>query len=181
MCQTPPTTPQVSAFSSPTPAPTTPEWPSQEKLVSGLTASAPVSDVSAPGCTNGVWPPLRPVSVAQENKPSTLLSSTVKSIDLIMDCTAWRFWTMRQLNDCSTPAPVSCAAKQWFQELAQTTMNHSIRFRVVILWKHRCVNILWNKLHAVFFCHQYYCQQHRGHKRGSRVCGNNSSSSHRPE
>ena len=38
-----------------------PEWPSQNVLGSGLTASAPVLDVSAPACTNGVWPPLQPV------------------------------------------------------------------------------------------------------------------------
>ena len=108
--------PQDSAFSSPTPAPTSPEWPSQEEPGSGLTASALVSDVSAPACTNGVWP-LRPASVAQ-NKPSTMLSSTVQSIDLPMD---WRCWTMRQLNGCSTPTPRSSAAKQWFQQLAQKT------------------------------------------------------------
>ena len=35
------------------------------------------------------------------------------------DCTAWRFWTMRQPNGCSTPAPKSSAAKQWIKELAQ--------------------------------------------------------------
>jgi len=40
-----------------------------------LTPSAPMSVVSAPVCTNGVLPPLRPVSVAQKNKPSTMLSS----------------------------------------------------------------------------------------------------------
>ena len=44
-----------------------------------------MSDVSAPACTNGVCPPLRPVSVAQKNKLSTMLSSNVQSIDL---CTA---------------------------------------------------------------------------------------------
>ena len=49
--------------------------------------SAPVSDVSAPACTNGVWSPLRPVSVAR-NKLSTMLSSTVQSIDIPMDCMA---------------------------------------------------------------------------------------------
>ena len=27
--------------------------------------------------------------------------------------TAWRFWTLRQSNGCSTPAPTSSAAKQW--------------------------------------------------------------------
>ena len=73
---------------------------------SELTASAPVSGVSAPACTNGVWPPLRPVSVAQKNKPSTM-SSTVQCIDLPMDCMAWRFWKMRQPNGCSTSAPRS--------------------------------------------------------------------------
>jgi len=46
-----------------------------------------VSGVSAPLCTNGVWPPLRPVSVAQKSKPSTVLSSNVQAIDLLMDCT----------------------------------------------------------------------------------------------
>jgi len=39
-------------------------------------------------CTNVVWPPLQPVSVAQKDKPSTMLSSNVQSIDLLMDCTA---------------------------------------------------------------------------------------------
>ena len=45
------------------------EWPGyQEQRGSGLTASAPVSDVSALAYTNGVWPLVRPVSVAQKNK-----------------------------------------------------------------------------------------------------------------
>ena len=52
-----------------------------------------------------------PVSVAQKNKPSTMLSSNVQSIDLPMDCTAWRFWMIRQLNGCCTPAPRSRTAK----------------------------------------------------------------------
>jgi len=112
------TAPQDSAFSSPTSAPTPQEWSSKEEPGSGLTASAPVSDLSAPACANGVWPPLRSVSVVQKNKPSTMLSSNVQSIDLPMDCMAWRCWTMRQLNGCSTPAPRSSAAKQWFQQLA---------------------------------------------------------------
>ena len=105
--------PQNSALSSPTPAPTHTEWPSQEEPGSGLSASAPVSGVSAPGCANGVWLSLRPVSVTQKNKASTMSSSNVQSIDLPMDCTAWRFWMMRQLNGSSTYAPRSSAAKQW--------------------------------------------------------------------
>jgi len=62
-----------------------PSWNAPLKWV-GLTISAPVSDISFPACTNGVWP-LWPVSVAQKNKPSTVLSSNVKSINL-MQCTA---------------------------------------------------------------------------------------------
>ena len=72
------TTPQDSTLQFQTPVHTHPEWPSQEEPGSGSIASAPVSDVSAPACTNGVWPPLRPVSVAQ-NKPSTMWSSTGQS------------------------------------------------------------------------------------------------------
>ena len=66
----------------------TPRMTLRKRAGSGSTASAPVSDVSAPACTNGVWPPLRPVSVAQKNKPSTMLSSNVQSIDLPADCMA---------------------------------------------------------------------------------------------
>jgi len=62
--------------------------PSQEEPGSGLTASAPVSDVSALACTNGVWPPLLPVSVVQKNKPSTMTPSNVQYIDLSTDCMA---------------------------------------------------------------------------------------------
>ena len=140
------TTPQDSAISSPTPAPTPPEWPSQEEPGSGSIASALVSDVSAPACTNGVWPPLRPVSVAQENKPLTMLSYNVHSIYLPMDCMAWRFWTIRQTNDCSTPAPRSGAAKQWFQQLAQkkktirntVSLSFSLHLCLIKEWKQIC-------------------------------------------
>ena len=95
--------------------PPPPAWPSQEGPGSCLTTSAPVSDVSAPASTNRVWPPLRPVSVVQKNKPSTMSSSNVQSIDLPMDYTAWRFWTVIQPNGCSTPPPKSSAAKQGCQ------------------------------------------------------------------
>jgi len=50
------------------------ELPSQEEPAHSLTASAPVLDVFAPDCTNGVWPPLRYVSVAQKNKSSATMS-----------------------------------------------------------------------------------------------------------
>jgi len=66
------TTPQDSALSSPKPAPTPLEWPSEQPEL-GLPASAPVSDVSPPVCTNTVWPPLQPVSVTKQNKPLTTL------------------------------------------------------------------------------------------------------------
>ena len=88
------------------------EWPCQGEPGSGLTASALVSGFPAPACPNGIWSLLRPVSAAQKSKPSNMLSSNVRSIDLPMDYTAWRLWMMRQLNGCSTPAPRSGAAKQ---------------------------------------------------------------------
>ena len=111
-----------------------PEWPSQEEPGSGLTTFTPVSDVSAPACTNGVWPPLRLVGVAQKNKPSTMSSSNIQSIDL---STAWRFWRMRRPNDCSTPAPKPSAAKQWIKELAQT--KEELGVSVHPLGVHECV------------------------------------------
>ena len=53
----------------------------EQRAAYRLTASAPVSDVSAPACTNVVWPPLWPVSVAQKNKPSTMFSANAQSIE----------------------------------------------------------------------------------------------------
>jgi len=70
-------------------------------------------------CAHGVWHPLRPVSMALRKKSSTMFSPNVQSTDLLMDCTTWRFWTMRQSNGCSTLAPRSSAPKQWFDEQAQ--------------------------------------------------------------
>jgi len=55
------TTLQDSALSFLTPAPTLPEWPSQEEPGSGLIASAPVSVVSAPACTVAIGNPERHV------------------------------------------------------------------------------------------------------------------------
>jgi len=46
------------------------------------------------------------------------MSNPSTSVQSIMDWTAWRFWTMRQSNGCSTPALRSSAAK-WLQKLAQ--------------------------------------------------------------
>jgi len=80
-----------------------------------LTTSAPASGVSTHVCTNRVWPSQWPVvSGGQKNKPSSM-----SYIDIPMDCTAWRFWMMRQSNGCSTPAVRSCAAKQWLEQQAQ--------------------------------------------------------------
>jgi len=96
------------------------------------TASAPVSDVSAPACTNGVWPPLR----------------LVRSIDLPMDCMAWRFWTMRQPNGCSTPVLRSSATKQWFEQVSQNKKNCN--------WSQKSAEVTWStfqrfRSHAPFF------------------------------
>jgi len=42
---------------------------SKEQRGYGLTTSAPVSDVSSPACTNGVWPPLRSVCMDIGKEP----------------------------------------------------------------------------------------------------------------
>ena len=76
---------KLHALSSPISASTLLEWPCQEQRGFGLTAPTSMSDVSAPGYTDVVWPLLGSVSVAQKNKPSTTLSSTVQSIDLPME------------------------------------------------------------------------------------------------
>ena len=67
------------------------------------------------------WPPpcrtfpllLTQMGYGPSEQPPTMSSSNVQSIDLTINCTAWRFGIMRQLNGCSTPAPRSSAAKQW--------------------------------------------------------------------
>jgi len=70
------------------PSPTPRNDPPKKNLGPAKTAAAPVSHFSAPGCTNRVWNPLRPVSVAEKTKLSTMMSSNVQSIDLLMDCMA---------------------------------------------------------------------------------------------
>jgi len=60
------TTPQDSTLQFKTPVHTLPEWPSQEEPGSGSTAYAPVSDVSAPACTSGVWPVVTHVKSERE-------------------------------------------------------------------------------------------------------------------
>ena len=110
---------------------------------SGLTASPPVSDVSAPACTNGVWPPLRSVSVAR-NKPSTMSSSTVQSID--PPRTTWPDgsgrWD-RQPNGCSTPALKSSAAKQWINEEVAQTKEEPIKTFYYVKVSSACIKC-WN-------------------------------------
>ena len=63
-------TTRLRTSSSPTTASILLEWTCQEQCGSGLTASVPVSDVSAPAYASGVWPLLR--LVAQRSKPLVL-------------------------------------------------------------------------------------------------------------
>jgi len=102
-------------------APNLLEWPCQEQRTVGpvLTASAPVSDISAPACTNETSPPLRPVTVAQRNRPLTMLSLTVQSINLPMERIVETVRTRKQSNGCSTPASRSSATWQWIEGNSQ--------------------------------------------------------------
>ena len=123
-----------SAFLSPNADNHPLEWPSQEQLGSDLTACAPVSDVSAPACTVqmgygficGLWVRRRWTNRRSCCPPMSNPSTSVQSI---MDCTAWQFWTMRQANGCSTPALRYSAAK-WLQELAQKMKKFSTPMQV---------------------------------------------------
>jgi len=72
-----------------------------------------------PACTNGVWPPLLPVWRRRTNRQPCCPPMSNQSTPT--DCMAWRFWTMKQSNGCSTPSPRFSAAKQWFKQLAQKT------------------------------------------------------------
>jgi len=97
------TTPQDSAFSFPTPGPipvgTLPRraWVLLNRLGTGILSFRSCLHkwgmASSAVCESGA-----------EEQTSTMLTSNVQSIDLLMDCMAWRFWTMRQSHGCSTPA-----------------------------------------------------------------------------
>jgi len=78
-----------------------------------------VSDVSAPACTNGVWPPLRPVNVVHGAAEQTV-NHVVLQCPIHQPPNGLHGLTMRQPNGCSKHAPKSSAAKQWIKELAQT-------------------------------------------------------------
>ena len=61
----------------------------------------------------------------QTNKLWAMLSFNVQSIDLLMYCAAWRFWTMGQWNRCSTLSRdlVQPSSGLNFEELAQMMKN----------------------------------------------------------
>ena len=93
----------------------TPRDDSQEQLGSGETASALVSDVYAPVCTKGEWPPLRPVNVAADEQ-------TVGHV--VVQCPIHRpphvLCGLAVLDDGTMESllntvPRSSAAKQWFE------------------------------------------------------------------
>ena len=97
-----------------------------------------------PAYTNGVWPLLRPMSVVQKDRPSTMLSS-VQSIDLTMDYTAWGFWMMRQSNGCSTPAPWSSAAQQWIERTTHAMKKNQPALDFSLVYS--CIYVASSLLH----------------------------------
>ena len=97
-----------------------------------ILGSAPVSDVSAPFCTNGVWPLLRIVSGAQRYGPFTKLSFIVRSIHLIMwsarpDGTGWWSIQMAAQHLPRDPEQPSSGLK----ELTQTTKKMGLLGRKI--------------------------------------------------
>jgi len=75
---------QDSLLSSLIPTSTFLEWPCKEQCGSSLTASAPVSDISALITQMGCGPSMA-CSVAQWNRLFTIMSFMVQSIDLLME------------------------------------------------------------------------------------------------
>jgi len=115
--------------------------PSQEGTGSGLTASAPVSDVSAPVCTNGYGLPCSLwVWRRRTNRRPVVLLCTIHRT--LIDCTAWRFLTVMQWNCCLTHAPRSGAAKQWSEELAQEKKKRNVHATA-------CYSVLTNIVHKL--------------------------------
>ena len=76
------TTLRDSALSSPTSAPTILEWSFQQQRGSDLNTLPQCRTFPLLLTQMGLWPPLRPVSVAEKNKPSTTTPSNVQSNDL---------------------------------------------------------------------------------------------------
>jgi len=68
-----------------------------------------------------VWSHMRPVSVAQKNRPFTMLMcSTITSTVLPMACTAWWFRMTRKSIGCSKLVTRSWKAYQWIHTTAHT-------------------------------------------------------------
>ena len=65
-----------------------------------------------------------------KNKLPTMLSSNVQSIDLPINCMVWWFWTMRQLNGCSSLTPRSSTAKQWIERTESNNEEDFFNFLV---------------------------------------------------
>jgi len=107
------TTLNVSALSSPTPAPTHPEWPSQEQPGCGLTVSSTGAGHFRSCLCRWVMSSSAACECDAEEQTVDHVVLQFPILDRFMDCTAWRFWMIRQSNGCSTAAPISSAAKQW--------------------------------------------------------------------
>ena len=99
---------------------------------SGSTASAPVSDVSAPALHIWSMATSTACECGAEDQPFSMLSSDTQSINLPLDCTPWPFWMMRQLIVCSTPAQRSSTAKQWTKRTASNNEDEAA-----------CACVLW--------------------------------------
>ena len=94
------------------------EWPWQEQRGSVLTASAQVSEVSVPACTNKLWPIPQIVGVAQQNRLLAMLFLIVLHLLFTVLPHGAHGLTLRvtmQSNGCSTSASRCRAALQWIR------------------------------------------------------------------
>ena len=129
--------------------PTLLEWPCQEQR--GLAQPPPNQWQTFPplfawmGWDHfcGLW-----VRRRRSNHWSCCLPMSNPWLDLPMDCTAWWFWTMRQSNGCSTPAPRSSAAKPWIERTVSQMMMMKAKQFVLVYCRHShqnqpCCSVFW--------------------------------------
>jgi len=97
-------------FPSLTSAPTHLEWLCKEQRGSGITPSAPVSDVSTPAYTNVSWPYCSLWVWRRRTDRWPCCPPPVSNPSTPMEGMTWRFWMTRISNGCLTPAPRSSAS-----------------------------------------------------------------------
>ena len=81
--------------------------------------------------------------------PWSTFSSNVQPTDLLMDYTAWRFWSIKQSSGCSTSDPRSSAAKNWLKRRRRSEYrdSHKATFqRISVVFVQRVLTAFWKNI-----------------------------------